>query len=91
MVDTGAVKGAIDMRNKHAAPDGGAFFDPIMEARVSRLEAEMRGVKATTAELVENNCRIWPPLAVAPRSPAAETAFAEAPERTYMWGDLRSE
>jgi hypothetical protein len=77
----------------------GAPYDPLMEARVSRLEADMRDEQAARARLEAAVLRIetiltttLPFLAtkadVAELRADIEAKLADKPGKTYMWGIL---
>lgn len=70
------------------AGQGGGPYDPGMEARISRLEADMRDVKSAVARLEATTIRIEAMLAATLPHLATEAELAEKPGKTYMWGIL---
>ncbi len=77
----------------------GSPYDPSMEARVTRLEEDMREVKAaivrletTTTEIKTLLLATLPHLAtkaeVSDLKGELTAALAEKPSKTYMWGVL---
>lgn len=84
-----------------AGPQG-PYYDPHMEARVSRLEEEMREERAARARLEAAVLRVETILTtvlphLATKADIAETKaeiaevrvdLAEKPSKTYMWGVL---
>jgi glycerol kinase len=70
-------------------------YDPFMEARVSRLEEEMREEKAARARLEAAVLEIktilttvLPHLATKADIAELRVELAEKPSKTYMWGVL---
>jgi hypothetical protein len=59
-----------------------------MEARISRLEADMRDVKSAVARLEATTIRIEAMLAATLPHLATKAELAEKPGKTYMWGIL---
>lgn len=81
-----------------APPDGGPY-DPVMEARVSRLEEDMRDVKAVLPRMEAAIIRIettlvatLPHLAtkadLAQLEAKVEAKLADKPGKATMWGIL---
>jgi len=77
-----------------AGPQGPAY-DPLMEARVSRLEEEMREVKAAgvrleaaVLEIKTILTTVLPHLATKADIAELRAELAEKPGKTYMWGVL---
>ena len=81
-----------------AGPPGGPY-DPNMEARIARLEEDMRDVKATVGRLEMAVVRIetWLTATLPHLASKAELkdlrtdmvgGLAEKPSKTYMWGIL---
>ena len=81
------------------APHDGGRYDPLMEARVSRLEEEMREVKVTLPRMEAAIVRIeatltatLPHLAtkadLAHHEAKIEAKLADKPGKAYMWGIL---
>jgi hypothetical protein len=70
------------------AGQGGGPYDPGMEARISRLEADMRDVKSAVARLEATTIRIEAMLAATLPHLATKAELAEKPGKTYMWGIL---
>ena len=77
----------------------GPYYDPLMEARVSRLEEEMREERAARARLEAAVLEVKTILTtvlphLATKADIAElrtelrTELAEKPSKTYMWGVL---
>jgi glycerol kinase len=73
----------------------GPHYDPLMEARVSRLEEEMREEKAARARLEAAVLRVetilttvLPHLATKADIAELRAELAEKPSKTYMWGVL---
>ncbi|HTW70050.1 MAG TPA: hypothetical protein VME47_09205 [Acetobacteraceae bacterium] len=73
----------------------GPYYDPLMEARVSRLEEEMREEKAARARLEAAVLRVetilttvLPHLATKADIAELRTELADKPGKTYMWGVL---
>src|ERR1700722_8431452 len=74
------------------AGHGGGPYDRGMEARISRLEEDMREVKSAVGRLEATTIRIEAMLAatlphLATKAELAELR-AESPTKTYMWGIL---
>jgi hypothetical protein len=63
------------------AGGGGSPYNPDMEARLSRLEEDMREVKATGIEIKAMLTATLPHL-------ATKAELADKPGKTYMWGIL---
>jgi hypothetical protein len=59
-----------------------------MEARISRLEEDMRDVKAAVSRLEATTIRIEAMLAATLPHLATKAELAEKPSKTYMWGIL---
>jgi len=80
------------MPDTPVAPHGGTPYDPVMEARVSRLEDDMREVKATSARTEASVARIEAMLhAVLPHL-ATKADIAELRSETKAGiADLRTE
>ena len=83
------------MPDTPVAPRDGGPYDPAMEARVSRLEEDMRDVKATLPRLEAAIIRIeatltatLPHLATKADLAQLEVRLADKPSKTYMWGIL---
>ena len=70
-----------------AGPSGGPY-DPSMEARIARLEEDMRDVKATVGRLEMAIVRIETLLTATLPHLATRAELAEKPSKTYMWGIL---
>jgi hypothetical protein len=70
------------------AGPAGAPYNPDMEARISRLEEDMREVKATGARLEAAAIRIETMLSATLPHLATKAELAEKPSKTYMWGIL---
>ena len=70
------------------AGHGGGPYDPGMEARISRLEEDMRDVKSAVARLEATTIRIEAMLAATLPHLATKAELAELPTKTYMWGIL---
>jgi hypothetical protein len=77
------------------AGGSGSPYNPDMEARITRLEEDMREVKATGVRLEAAVIRIEAMLTatlphLATKAELAETKamLAEKPGKTYMWGIL---
>jgi len=66
----------------------GPYYDPLMEARVSRLEEEMREEKAARARLEAAVLRVETILTTTLPHLATKADLAEKPSKTYMWGIL---
>ncbi len=60
---------------------GGSPYNPDMEARLARLEDDMREVKAITTRIEAVLTATLPHL-------ATKAELAEKPSKTYMWGIL---
>jgi hypothetical protein len=101
--DPAGVAGAHDMPDTPVAPSDGGPYDPLMEARVSRLEEDMREVKATLPRMEAAIVRIEATLAatlphLATKADLAELKAelksdiarldADKPGKVYMWGIL---
>jgi len=67
---------------------GGGAYDPAMEARISRLEEDMRDVKSAVARLETTTIEIKAMLAATLPHLATKAELAEKPGKTYMWGIL---
>jgi hypothetical protein len=67
---------------------GGGPYDRGMEARISRLEEDMRDVKSSVARLEATAIRIEAMLAATLPHLATKAELAEKPGKTYMWGIL---
>ena len=87
------------MPDTPVAPRDDGPYDPAMEARVSRLEEDMREVKATLprleAAIIRNEATLTATLPhLATKADLAhverrlEAQLADKPGRTYMWGIL---
>ena len=59
-----------------------------MEARIARLEEDVRDVKATTTRLEMAVVRIETMLTATLPHLATKAELAEKPSKTYMWGIL---
>ncbi len=70
-----------------AGHDGGPY-DRGMEARISRLEEDMREVKSAVGRLEATTIRIEAMLAATLPHLATKAELAEKPGKTYMWGIL---
>jgi hypothetical protein len=70
------------------AGHGGGPYDRGMEARISRLEENMREVKSAVARLEATTIRIEAMLAATLPHLATKAELAEKPGKTYMWGIL---
>jgi hypothetical protein len=70
------------------AGQGGGPYDRGMEARISRLEGDMRDVKSALARLEATTIRIEAMLAATLPHLATKAELAEKPGKTYMWGIL---
>ena len=70
-----------------AGPTGGSY-DPNMEARIARLEEDIREVKATTSRLEMAIVRVETMLTATLPHLATKAELAEKPSKTYMWGIL---
>jgi hypothetical protein len=70
------------------AGHGGGPYDRRMEARISRLEGDMRDVKSAVARLEATTIRIEAMLAATLPHLATKAELAEKPGKTYMWGIL---
>ena len=70
----------------------GGPYDPGMEARISRLEEDMRDVKAAVSRLEATTIRIEAMLAATLPHLATKAELAELradlPSKTYMWAIL---
>jgi hypothetical protein len=67
---------------------GGGPYDRGMEARISRLEEDMREVKSAVGRLEATTIRIEAMLAATLPHLATKAELAEKPGKTYMWGIL---
>ena len=87
------------MPDTPVAPRDGGPYDPLMEARVSRLEEDMREVKATLPRMEAAIIRIEATLAatlphLATKADLADLRTeiarldADKPGKAYMWGIL---
>jgi len=91
------------MPDTPVAPRDGGPYDPLMEARVSRLEEDMREVKATLPRMEAAIIRIEATLAatlphLATKADIADVKSelksdiarldADKPGKAYMWGIL---
>jgi hypothetical protein len=70
------------------AGQGGGPYDPRMEARISRLEEDMRDVKSAVARLEATTIEIKAMLVATLPHLATKAELAEKPGKTYMWGIL---
>ena len=70
------------------AGGGGSPYNPDMEARLSRLEEDMRDVKATNTRLEAAVIRIEAMLTATLPHLATKAELADKPGKTYMWGIL---
>jgi hypothetical protein len=70
-----------------ARHDGGPY-DRGMEARISRLEEDMREVKSAVGRLEATTIEIKAMLAATLPHLATKAELAEKPGKTYMWGIL---
>jgi hypothetical protein len=70
------------------AGHGGGPYDRGMEARISRLEEDMREVKSAVGRLEATTIRIEAMLAATLPHLATKAELAEKPGKTYMWGIL---
>ena len=73
----------------------GPYYDPSMEARVSRLEEEMREARAARVRLEAAMLEIktilttvLPHFATKADIAGLEVKLADKPGKTYMWGIL---
>jgi hypothetical protein len=83
------------MPDTPVAPRDGGPYDPLMEARVSRLEEDMRELKAAWPRMEAAIIRIeatlaatLPHLATKADLAQLEVKLADKPSKTYMWGIL---
>ncbi len=83
------------MPDTPVAPRDGGRYDPVMEARVSRLEEDMREEKAARSRMEAAIIRIeatLPHLATKADISDLKTDIArldaDKPGKTYMWGIL---
>jgi hypothetical protein len=74
---------------------GGGRYDPALETRVSRLEEDMRDMRATMGRLEISVAEIkamlgatLPHLATKAELAELRAELAEKPSKTYMWGVL---
>ena len=74
----------IKMPDQYVENTGAQPYDPRMEARVARLEDDMREVKAVLTRIEPLIIRID---ATMPHL-ATKAELAEKPSKTYMWGVL---
>ena len=70
------------------AGHSGGPYDQAMEARISRLEEDMRDVKSAVTRLEATTIRIEAMLAATLPHLATKAELAEKPGKTYMWGIL---
>jgi hypothetical protein len=87
------VAGEQKMPDTPVAPRDGGPYDPLMEARVSRLEADSRDMKTTLSRVEAAVIRIaatLPHLATKADLAQLEVKLADKPGKTYMWGILAS-
>ena len=70
------------------AGQGGDPYDAGMEARITRLEEDMREVKAAISRLEATTIRIETMLTATLPHLATKAELAEKPSKTYMWGIL---
>ena len=70
------------------AGGGGSPYNPDMEARLSRLEEDLREVKATNTRLEAAVIRIEAMLTATLPHLATKAELADKPGKTYMWGIL---
>ena len=70
-----------------AGPAGGPY-DRGMEARITRLEEDMRDVKSAVARLEATTIEIKAMLAATLPHLATKAELAEKPGKIYMWGIL---
>jgi hypothetical protein len=70
------------------AGHGGGPYDRGMEARISRLEEDMREVKSAVGRLEATTIEIKAMLAATLPHLATKAELAEKPGKTYMWGIL---
>jgi chromosome segregation ATPase len=82
------IAGERDMPDTPVAPHDGGPYDPVMEARVSRLEEDMREVKATLPRMEASIIRIETMLAATLPHLATKADVAEL--RTEMKADYTS-
>jgi hypothetical protein len=79
------------MPDTPVAPHHGGPYDPLMEARVSRLEEDIREVRTTQSRMEAAIIRIeatLPHLATKADLAQLEVKLADKPSKTYMWGIL---
>jgi len=76
------------MPDMHVDKDGASPYDPRMEARVARLEEDMREVKGILARLEPMIIRIDAVVSATLPTLATKAELAEKPSKTYMWGIL---
>ncbi len=70
---------------------GPGHYDPNMEARVARLEDDMREVKGILAQMLPMIVRIdatLPHLATKAKLSELRAELAEKPGKAYLWGVL---
>ena len=70
------------------AGHGGGPYDRGMEARISRLEEDMREIKSAVGRLEATTIEIKAMLAATLPHLATKAELAEKPGKTYMWGIL---
>ena len=70
-----------------AGPAGGPY-DRGMEARITRLEEDMRDVKSAIGRLEATTIEIKAMLAATLPQLATKAELAEKPGKLYMWGIL---
>ena len=66
----------------------GGPYDRGMEARITRLEEDMRDVKSAVARLEATTIEIKAMLAATLPHLATKAELAEKPGKIYMWGIL---
>ena len=66
----------------------GGPYDRGMEARITRLEEDMRDVKSAVARLEATTIEIKAMLAATLPHLATKAELAEKPGKLYMWGIL---
>jgi hypothetical protein len=79
------------MPDTPVAPHHGGPYDPLMEARASRLEEDIREVRTTQSRMEAAIIRIeatLPHLATKADLAQLEVKLADKPSKTYMWGIL---
>jgi hypothetical protein len=70
------------------AGHGSGPYDRGMEARISRLEEDMREIKSAVGRLEATTIEIKAMLAATLPHLATKAELAEKPGKTYMWGIL---